>query len=118
MIRINPLDDIMNYFSMIFITYISLFLIIIINFLKALYLNKKNSSNNIRATMFIDLVVDLICGLTMLCGLMFMGVLADNNAPNWSYWNNWLWFISATSATIFIINIALTLIRKKENNLK
>lgn len=47
-----------------------------------------------------------------------MGVLADNNAPNRSYWNNWLWFISATSATIFIINIALALIRKKENNLK
>ena len=114
--EINPLDDVMNYFIMIFITYISLFLVIIINFLKALYLNKKVASKNTRTIMFIDLIVDIICGFSMLWGLMFMGVLADNNAINWSYWNKWLYFISATSFIIFIINLIIVVTGKKNNN--
>ena len=113
MIEIKPLDDVMNYFIMIFIAYISLFLVIIINFLKALYLNKKATSKNIRTIMFVDLIIYVICGLAMLCGMMFMGVLADNNALNWYYWNKWLWFILATSFTIFIINIIIVATNKK-----
>lgn len=114
--EINPLDDVMNYFIMIFITYISLFLVIIINFFKALYLNKKVASKNTRTIMFIDLIVDIICGFSMLWGLMFMGVLDDNNAINWSYWNKWLYFISATSFIIFIINLIIVVTGRKNNN--
>ena len=49
MIEIKPLDDVMNYFIWIFVTYIALFLVIIINFLKALYLNKKSTSKDNKA---------------------------------------------------------------------
>ena len=112
MIEIKPLDDVMNYFIWIFVTYIALFLVIIINFLKALYLNKKSISKDNKAVMVIDLIVDVICGLAMFCGLMFLGVLADNNALNWVYWDKWLWFISATSFTIFIINMIIVMTNK------
>jgi len=113
MIEIKPLDDVMNYFIWIFVTYIALFLVIIINFLKALYLNKKSTSKDNKAVMVIDLIVDVICGLAMFCGLMFLGVLADNNGLNWVYWDKWLWFISATSFTIFIINMIIVMTNKK-----
>lgn len=113
MIEINSLDDVMNYFAWIIATYIALFLVIIINFFKVLFLNKKSTLKDNKPVIVIDLIVDVICGLAMFCGLMFMGVLADNNAPNWAYWNKWLWFISATSFTIFIINIIIVMANKK-----
>ena len=115
MIEIKSLDNIMNYFIWIFVTYIALFFVIIINFLKILYLNKKSTSKYNKTVMIIDLIIDIICGLAMFCGLMFMGVLADNNALNWIYWNKWLWFISATSFTIFIINIIIVMTNKKDS---
>ena len=43
MIEINSLDDVMNYFAWIIATYIALFLVIIINFFKVLFLNKKST---------------------------------------------------------------------------
>ena len=113
MIEIKSLDDVMNYFIWIFVTYIALFFVIIINFLKALYLNKKSTSKDNKTVMVIDLIIDVICGLAMVCGLMFMGFLAYNNALNWDCWNRWLWFISATSFTIFIINIIIVMTNKK-----
>ena len=70
MIEIKPLDDVMNYFIWIFVTYIALFLVIIINFLKALYLNKKSTSKDNKAVMVIDLIIDVMSGLAMFCGLM------------------------------------------------
>lgn len=45
MIEAISLDDVMNHFMMIFITYIVLFSIIIINFIKALYINRKTTSD-------------------------------------------------------------------------
>lgn len=110
--EIKPLDDVMYYFLWIFAAYISLFVVIVVNFLKALYLKKKITSKRTRVIMSVDLIVDVICGLSMLGGIMFMGVLADNNAFNWSYWNKWLWFISATSFTIFIINLFIVINNK------
>ncbi|CAG9704765.1 hypothetical protein CNEO4_710042 [Clostridium neonatale] len=46
------------------------------------------------------------------------GVLADNNALNWSYWDKWLWFISTTSFIIFIINLIIVASNKKINRIK
>ena len=60
MIEIKPLDDVLNYFIWIFVKYIALLLVIIINFLKALYLNKKSTSKDNKAVMVIDLIVDVI----------------------------------------------------------
>lgn len=114
MLEVKSLDDVMKHFMMIFITYIVLFSIIIINFIKALYLNKKTKYKDNRVTMVVDLIIDIVCGFAMLCGLMFMGILADNNALNWNYWNKWLWFISAASFTIFIIKLGMFIAKKFE----
>ena len=45
MLEVKSLDDVMKHFMMIFITYIVLFSIIIINFIKALYINRKTTSD-------------------------------------------------------------------------
>lgn len=45
---------------------------------------------------------------------ILMGVLADNDALNWSYWNKWLMFIGATSFVIFIINLIIVLRNKNK----
>ena len=41
MLEISPLDDVMSYFHLIFFTYIVLFIVITLNFTKAIYINKK-----------------------------------------------------------------------------
>ncbi len=115
MIEIKPLDDVMNHFSWIFFAYISLFAIVCINFLKALYTNKKvkDVTNNIKKTQIFDLVVDVICGIAMASSLMFFGVLADNNALNYNIWLNRIELISFASLVIFILNVIVVFKNKK-----
>lgn len=111
---IKPLDDVMNYFSFIFLTYISLFLVVIINFFKTIHITKKIISKDTKKIIFTDLIISVICGIAMYYGMLFMGVLADNDALNWSYWNKWLMFIGATSFVIFIINLIIVLRNKNK----
>lgn len=114
MTEIKPLDDVMNYFMLAFTAYIALFIVIIVNFLKALYFTKNTKSKPSKLLMITDLIIDIVCGLAMAYGMMFMGVLADNNALNWSYWNKWLYFISACSLIIFIANTIIVVANKKK----
>lgn len=105
--EISNLDDIMYYFKYAFFPYVVLFIIVIINFFKAVFYkkNEKNSSG------WIDLAVGVLCGIAMGAGLLFQGVLADNNAPDYMGWCNALAIISVLSFIIFIINL-IVLIKK------
>jgi len=53
------------------------------------------------------LVIDILCGIAMAGGLMFQGVLADNNALVNSTWGNALLIISILSLIIFILDIIM-----------
>lgn len=115
MLEVKPLDDVMNHFQWIFIAYIVLFIIVCINFYKAIKIRKKLINNNAirKSIQTLDLIIDILCGLAMYAGLMFQGVLADNNALNWTYWNDILIIISIVSLIIFILNVILVVKKKK-----
>jgi len=51
------------------------------------------------------LVIDIFCGLAMAAGLMFQGVLADNNALGHSTWFMALLVISIVSFIIFVLTV-------------
>jgi hypothetical protein len=100
--EIKPLDDVMSYFQYTFFAYIVLFIVISLNYCKALYITRNFSCRN-SAGKFIkgfDLFIDILCGMAMLAGLMFQGVLADNNALGH---NNWLLMLLGISLVSFIV---------------
>lgn len=115
MLEIKPLDDVMSHFQWIFVAYIVLFIIVCINFYKAIKIRKKLINNNAirKSIQTLDLIIDILCGLAMYAGLMFQMVLADNNALNWTYWNDILIVISIASLIIFILNVILVVKKKK-----
>lgn len=116
MLEISPLDDVMSYFHLIFFTYIVLFIVITLNFTKAIYINKKlNLNNSSRKTLQIfNLSMNTFCVLAMLSGHVFQGVLADNNALGWTTWNNRLLLISIMSLIIFILNLIVVFKNNKK----
>lgn len=117
MLEVKPLDDVMLQFQLIFIAYIVLFIIVCINLYKAIKIRKNLMNNNAirKSIQTLDLAVDILCGLAMYSGLMFQGVLADNNALNWTCWNDILIGISIVSLIIFILNI-IVVFKKKKND--
>ncbi|MBE6053372.1 MAG: hypothetical protein E7212_05575 [Clostridium sartagoforme] len=117
MLEVKPLDDVMMHFQWVFMAYIILFSVVCINFYKAIKIRKHLINNNaIRKSInALDLIVDVLCGVAMYGGLMFMGVLADNNALKWSYWNDILVGISIASLIIFILTVILVIKKKKSD---
>ena len=115
MTEIKSLDDVMFHFRWIFIAFIVLFIIVCVNFIKALYINKymKQGEAKGKIIQFVDLGIDVLCGIAMYAGLLFHGVLADNNAVNWNVWSNRLVVISIVSFVIFILNI-IVIFNKRE----
>lgn len=109
MLEIKPLDDVMHYFNWAFMAYSVLFLTVCLNLFKACYIRRHSISKEKRLMQFIDLFIDVLCGLAMYGGLMFLGVLADNNATGCLHYFKILSFISITSFIIFIINCIIVL---------
>lgn len=116
MLEVKPLDNVMNNFQFVFIAYIVLFIIVCINFYKAIRIRKNLINNNVIRKLIntYDLIIDVLCGVAMYAGLIFQGVLADNNALNWTYWNDILIGISIISLIIFILNIIVVVKKKSE----
>ncbi|WP_156627279.1 hypothetical protein [Clostridium tertium] len=61
MLEIKPLDDVMKYFQWIFTAYIILFIIVCINFYKAIKIRKKLVNNNAIRKIIntFDLIIDI-----------------------------------------------------------
>jgi hypothetical protein len=113
---IKPLDDVMHYFGFAFFAYIVLLIIVSLNFFKALYIRRKNISGGStlgKFTLAFDLVIDILCGLAMAAGLIFHGVLADNNALGYKTWWNTLLGMTLVSFIIFVLNIIVVLRNRK-----
>lgn len=105
--EISNLEDIMYYFKYAFFPYIVLFIVVIVNLVKVIYSYKKEK--NFKGNVFsgMDLVIDILCGIAMSAGLLFQGVLADNNVVGYTLWCNALVIISIVSLIIFIVNLVL-----------
>ena len=116
MLEISPLEDVMSYFHLIFFTYIVLLIVIALNFIKALYINRKLNLNKSsgKSLQLADLSISVFCGLAMFTGHLFQGVLADNNALEWNTWNNRLLLISIMSLIIFILNLIVVFKNNKK----
>ena len=117
MLEVSPLEDVMLHFQWVFIAYIILFGIICINFYKAIKIRKYLINNNSirKSIQALDLVVDVLCGVAMYAGIIFQGVLADNNALNWNYWSDILVGISVGSLIIFILTVIVVTKKKKSD---
>lgn len=114
--EIKQLDDIMNHFYFGFFAYISLFLVILINFSKAFYNRvkiKKGELSSINGGVF-EIISSGVCFVGICMGQMFMGVLGDNNALGFHKWNTYLNIISLLSLVFLIITFFLV-IRARKN---
>lgn len=112
--EITNVQDIMYYFKFAFFPYIVLFIVVITNFYKAICFTKRDKNSDRCAFTKVDLAIDVLCGLAMGAGIVFQGVLADNNAPGHMGWSRVLIIISIISLIIFIIN--LVVVSKKKSN--
>lgn len=115
MVEVKPLDDIMMHFKWVFVAYVILFIIICINFYKSIKIRKNLINNNVvrKSIQTLDLIIDSLCLIAMCAGLMFQGILADNNALNWGYWSEALKIISAISLIIFILKLIVIFKKRK-----
>lgn len=105
--EISNVEDIMYYFKYAFFPYIVLFIVVIANFFKFMSLRKSGENSTQKAFSGVDLVIDILCGVAMGAGLVFQGVLADNNAAGSAGWCSVLLIISLISFIIFIINFGM-----------
>lgn len=105
--EISNVEDIMYYFKYAFFPYIVLFIVVIANFFKFMSLRKSGENSTPKAFSGVDLVIDVLCGVAMGAGLVFQGVLADNNATGSAGWCSVLLIISLISFIIFIINFGM-----------
>lgn len=112
---IDPLSDVMSYFRFVFFVYFVLFVVISLNFYKAICIRKNasNSNSNHRLIQSYDLIIDILCGIAMIGGLMFQGVLADNNALGHTTWSNAFLILSVASFIIFILNVIVVFKKRK-----
>ncbi|MEG1795590.1 MAG: hypothetical protein RR262_03725 [Clostridium sp.] len=112
---VKPLDDVMSYFGFAFLAYIVLFIIVSLNFYKALCIRKKLSQGNstYKLIQVLDLVIDILCGIAMVAGLIFQGVLADNNALGYNTWFYALLGLSIVSFIIFALNVIVVFRNRK-----
>jgi hypothetical protein len=112
---VKPLDDVMSYFGFAFLAYIVLFIIVSLNFYRALNIRKKLPQDNSfgKSIQVLDLVIDIFCGIAMAGGLIFQGVLADNNALGHNTWFYGLLGISIVSFIIFVLNVNVVLRKRK-----
>lgn len=112
---IKPLDDVMSYYQFSFLAYLILFIIICVNFFIALYIKKNSPQYNLIVALVqkVNLIIDVLCGIAMAGGLIFQGVLADNNALGHNNWFVGLLGISILSFIIFVLNVIIVL--KKRN---
>jgi hypothetical protein len=112
---VKPLDDVMSFFGFEFSAYIVLFIVVFLNFYKALYLrnNTPNGSSIGKLVQKSDLLTSVLCGAAMAAGLIFQGVLADNNALGYNKWFTTLLGISIVSIVIFIVNVIVVFRKRK-----
>ncbi|PKM95636.1 MAG: hypothetical protein CVU84_02195 [Firmicutes bacterium HGW-Firmicutes-1] len=113
---VKSLDDVMSYFEFVFFAYIVLLIIVSLNFYKALYIRKNFTVGNSIGKLIqkLDLVIGVFCGVAMFAGLIFQGVLADNNALGYNAWFNRLLGISIVSFIIFALNVIVVLRERQE----
>ncbi|WP_283606602.1 hypothetical protein [Faecalispora anaeroviscerum] len=101
---VNPLQDIMNYYLWSFSAYLFAMAIIFLNAARSVYFFLRSKSRPLypkRGRM--DLLISMLCGISLVLGLMFQGVLADNGAPDIYHWSSYLWMICLVSLALFIV---------------
>lgn len=103
---VSPLQDIMSYYLWNFSAYLFALAIIFLNSARSVYFyfrSKRRPLYPKRGRM--DLLVSLLCGVSLAMGLMFQGILADNNAPGIYRWSSYLWMVCLVSLALFVVQI-------------
>ncbi len=105
--EVSSLADIMSYFNYIFIAYSMLLVIIAINVIKAFYVRKREITPKCKWIQIGDVIVNTLCGIAMYFGILFAGVLADNNAPNIHQWMYVMMSIAFIGLLLYIIHLII-----------
>lgn len=103
---IEPLADVMNYYGWCFSAYVLALIIILVNTVKSYksYIISKEevtSKDNAAA----DLIISVLCGVILDCGIYFQGILADNAAPGLTMWSRALLLIGFASFVLFVVQL-------------
>lgn len=103
---VSPLQDIMSYYLWNFSAYLFAMAIIFLNAARSVYFYLRSKRRPLypkRGRM--DLLISLLCGVSLAMGLMFQGILADNNAPGIYRWSSYLWMVCLVSLALFVVQI-------------
>lgn len=109
MTYIDPLQDIMNYYSWVFSAYVFAAVIILLNTIRTvlLYLQKRTSTADTKPFGIFDLLTSTLCLAIQCSGMLFLGILADNGAPGWNNWNIPLWLLLLFSGVLVLLQLVL-----------
>lgn len=105
---VNVIDDIMQYYHFNFIAIYCLAIVILISTI----LSFKMQFN--KGILFL---YSIFSEIGLLSGMLFIGVLQDNNAPNISFWRNQLWILIFISIVGLLLQL-IQLFRKKGSKKK
>lgn len=105
--EVNPLQDIMNYYMWCFGSYFIAMTIILFNAARSVYFFLRSKKRPIYPKRgLLDLLISLLCGVSLYMGQMFQGVLADNNVPGLYQWSSYLWLLCLASLALFVVQAA------------
>ena len=103
---VSPLQDIMNHYLWNFSAYLLALAIVLLNAARSVYFYLRSKHRPLYPKRGrLDLLISLLCGVSLAMGLMFQGVLADNNAPDIYRWSSYLWMVCLVSLALFVIQI-------------
>lgn len=100
------MQDVMHYFGWNFSAYVIAMCIVFINTGRSVYYYMGNKKRNVISKHGgIDIIISVLCGAVLAGGMVFQGILADNNAPDWNAWTNRLLIICGVSVALFVVQI-------------
>ena len=113
--KYSAFEELMYYYHWDFYVYYFLVLIVFVNCIKAI-VNcssvKKCKVSNITSS-YIDLLVSILAGTGLMCGMFFQGVLSDISSKYSKVWLDKMFILCVVAFVLFIIQLIFIL--KKEN---
>lgn len=113
--KYSAFEELMQYYHWDFYVYYFLVLIVFINCIKSI-LNfisiKKGKSSNLTSG-YIDLIVSVIAGMGLICGMFFQGILSDISSKYSEIWGSKMLILCIVAFILFIVQFIFVLRNKK-----
>ena len=113
--KYSAFEELMHYYHINFNVYYILVLIVLVNCIKAIvnfYSVKKSKVSNISSSN-IDLLLSILAGMGLGCGMFFHGVFADMSSKYFKIWGSRIFILCLVAFVLFIIQFIF--IQKSKN---